>query len=264
MNQHRFVFVCGLHRSGTSLLFRSLRDHPLLSGFQNTGSPEDEGMHLQTVYPPSGRYGGAGEFGFHAEAHLTEDSPLVSEENRRRLFHEWARYWDLEKPYLLEKSPPNLIRARFLQAMFPDSYFIVLLRHPLAVSYATRAWYRRFRVYWRSLSRILEHWLVCHEIFLADRPYLKRVMILTYENFVADPSAWLNNVYTFLGVEPVPVRQTVLTGVNEKYFAMWRREQQNPFTRWQARSLIRRLEPRVRRFGYSLVDLNRVAPPDFL
>ena len=28
-------------------------------------------MHLQTVYPPSGHYGGAGAFGFHPEAHLT-------------------------------------------------------------------------------------------------------------------------------------------------------------------------------------------------
>ena len=59
IDQHRYIFVCGLHRSGTSVLFRSLRDHPEVSGFQGTASPEDEGMHLQTVYLPSGRYGGA-------------------------------------------------------------------------------------------------------------------------------------------------------------------------------------------------------------
>ena len=78
ISQHRYIFVGGLHRSGTSVLFRALRDHPEVSGFQGTASPEDEGMHLQTVFPPSGRYGGAGEFGFHPEAHLTEASPLVS------------------------------------------------------------------------------------------------------------------------------------------------------------------------------------------
>src|SRR5919109_2236774 len=98
---HRFIFVCGLHRSGTSVLFRSLRDHPEVSGFHCTPSPEDEGMHLQTIFLPSGRYGGAGEFGFHPEAHLTESSRLVSEANRRKLFSEWGRYWDLSKKYLL-------------------------------------------------------------------------------------------------------------------------------------------------------------------
>ena len=103
MQNHRFIFVCGLHRSGTSILFKSLRDHPEVSGFHNTNSPEDEGMHLQTVYKPSGAYGGAGKFGFNPELHLTEASPLVTEENRKKLFEEWTPYWDLSKQYLLEK-----------------------------------------------------------------------------------------------------------------------------------------------------------------
>lgn len=257
MQNHRFVFVCGLHRSGTSIMFRSLRDHPSLSGFHNTNSPEDEGMHLQTVYHPSGYYGGAGKFGFNPEAHLTETSPLVTDVNRAKLFKEWSPYWELEKPYLLEKSPPNLIRTRFLQAMFPDSYFIILLRHPLAVSYATRNWYKQYRIYWRGLPRILEHWLVCHEIFMEDRPHLKRTMMLTYEQFVAEPSKWTNKIYNFLGVEDFPNQQKVLSGVNDKYFSKWRKDQQGFFSGITTKSLINRFETRFNRFGYSLVDLNR-------
>jgi hypothetical protein len=64
----------------------------------------------------------------------------VTPENRQKLFEEWSRYWDVSKPYLLEKSPPNLIRTRFLQAMFPSSYFVVLLRHPIPVALATQPW----------------------------------------------------------------------------------------------------------------------------
>ena len=45
------VFVGGLHRSGTSLVHRCLALHPAVSGFSGTGVPEDEGQHLQTVYP---------------------------------------------------------------------------------------------------------------------------------------------------------------------------------------------------------------------
>ena len=51
------VFVGGLHRSGTSLVHRCLASHPAVSGFSDTGVPEDEGQHLQTVYPPDFRHG---------------------------------------------------------------------------------------------------------------------------------------------------------------------------------------------------------------
>lgn len=257
MENHRFIFVCGLHRSGTSILFKSLRDHPDISGFSNTLSPEDEGMHLQTVYKPSGHYGGAGKFGFHPEAHLTELSPLVTDGNRQKLFSEWSPYWDLGKPYLLEKSPPNLIRTRFLQAMFPDSYFIVLMRHPLAVSYATRNWYRQFGVYWRSLPSIFEHWLVCHEIFLQDRNSLKNSIIVKYEQFVSNPTLHANTIYQFLGLHSHPNTQKVLSGVNAKYFSKWQKDHLGFLSRFVARKMVNRFESRLSSFGYSLIDLER-------
>ena len=260
LSDHRYIFVCGLHRSGTSVLFRSLRDHPEVSGFQGTASPEDEGMHLQTVYAPSGRYGGAGAFGFHPEAHLTESSPLVSEENRKKIFSEWSQYWDLNKVYLLEKSPPNIVRTRFLQAMFPNSYFIVMLRHPLAVSYATQRWYRKYKINWRGFPRILEHWLICHEIFKADQRYLKNSFVVKYEEFVAEPEMWVNNMYHFLGLSDFSVGQKILSDVNKKYFKIWNNKLSGFFSGPMNRSLINRYEERVRCFGYSLKDLNWIGP----
>ncbi|HXD09841.1 MAG TPA: sulfotransferase [Anaerolineales bacterium] len=259
MDDHHFIFVCGLHRSGTSILFRSLRDHPKVSGFLNTVSPEDEGMHLQSVYYPSGHYGGAGEFGFHREAHLTESSPLVSESNRNKLFREWAKYWDLTKPYLLEKSPPNVIRTRFLQAMFPNSSFIVLVRHPLAVTYATWAWYRFHRFHTRRFARILEHWLVCHELFLEDRKHLKNVLLLKYEEFVADPNAWVNRINSFLRLDNHQAHQKILSNVNKKYFGYWSRDLKSWHSSISTRPLIARYEDRFKKFGYSLIDLDQAA-----
>ncbi|WP_121971331.1 sulfotransferase [Leptolyngbya sp. BC1307] len=154
---HQFVFVCGLHRSGTSLLFKCIGEHPDISRFKDTGVPEDEGQHLQSVFKPASTYGGWGKFGFNKNAYLTEASSLVCDRNKARLFSEWQKFWDLEKTLLLEKSPPNLIRMRFLQAMFPNSYFIVLKRHPIAVSYATQ------KVNKKSIYSLIEHWLVCYE-----------------------------------------------------------------------------------------------------
>ena len=83
-------------------------------------------------------YGAPDKFAFHADARLDETSPLVNEQTRERLINEWGAFWDLSSPVLLEKSPPDLIRTRFLQALFPEAYFIVVRRHPFTSSLARR------------------------------------------------------------------------------------------------------------------------------
>ena len=92
------MFVGGLHRSGTTLLGRCMSEHPQVSGFSGTGATEDEGQHLQTVYRAANEHGGPGRFGFDPAAHLTEDSPLVSDESRRLLLEREGRAVDRVGP----------------------------------------------------------------------------------------------------------------------------------------------------------------------
>lgn len=241
----RFVFICGLHRSGTSVLFQCLRDHPMISGFKNTNVPEDEGQHLQTVFPRAMEYGGPGRFGFNPNSYLDEDSPLVSEENAKQIFAEWSGYWDLNKPVLLEKSPPNLVRTRFLQALFPNSFFIVLLRHPVAVAYATQKWAAR------EIEFILKHWVVCHDVFETDRSHLKRVITLKYELFVEQPLEHLNRIYDFLDLPSCSISTEIKTGLNNQYFEKWTPDEETK---------CEYLEDEIKRFGYSLHNLNYCQP----
>ena len=246
MHSHKFIFLCGLHRSGTSPLFRLLREHPEISGFRDTGVPEEEGQHLQNVFLPASAYGGPGQFGFTDEAHLTEKSALISDENRERLFAQWARYWDVSKPYLMEKSPPNLIRTRFLQALFPESYFVVLYRHPIAASFATRKWSSN------SLELLFEHWVRCHALFEEDRPYLRRVHVLKYENLIRDTSGEITKICEFVGL-PGHCCSPLNREGNSTYFAMWQdfmSGSANP----EAGHIVSKYESEVRRHGYSLVD----------
>lgn len=254
LDDRQLVFIAGLHRSGTSALHECLREHPQISGFCNTGVREDEGQHLQTVLPPDKFYGGSGIFGFHPSAHATESSPLAGEENAAQMFRQWSRFWDLSKPVLIEKSPPNLVRTRLLQALFPQAKFVIITRHPVAVSYATQKWK------WITLHRLLRHWLHCHQLLLNDLPYLRHAYVLKYEAFVRDPAGELAGVCRFLGVDEASLIPSVYDA-NGKYFSWWKQRQVRVI-RWKYLPiglylywLERAYEERVRHFGYSLKEL---------
>ena len=254
MERHRFVFLAGLHRSGTTLLARLLAAHPEISGFSGTGVPADEGQHLQSVYPAAATYGGPGRFGFAPESHLTEASPLASEENARAIYDEWSAHWDLARPVLLEKSPPNLLKTRFLQALFPGSAFVVIVRHPIPVSIPTARW-RGTRRY----DRLLEHWLRCHAVFEEDRERLERVHVLRYEQLVRDPAGVLREIFEFLELDPIEPSEPVEPGANEKYFRQWKELKRDPLMRVFLDLVSLRYERRVRRYGYSLLSPERAA-----
>ena len=245
VDDHRFVFLAGLHRSGTTLLARLLAAHPGVSGFSGTGVDADEGQHLQTVYPPAKVWGGPGRFGFAPEAHFTEEQ--ASPEKARTLFEEWAPHWDLSRPVLVEKSPPNLLKTRFLQALFPGSRFVVIVRHPIPVSIPTARW-RGTRRY----DRMIEHWLRCHDVFEADRPHLERVHVLTYEELVREPEATLRATFEFLELEPIAPSEPVQGGANEKYFRQWDEMKRDLRMRALLDFTELRYERRVRRWGYRL------------
>jgi hypothetical protein len=244
------VFVGGLHRSGTSLMHEALRAHPEISGFQNTGVPEDEGQHLQTLYPPAMAFGGPGRFGFDDRAYMDETHPLSSPTTARALMNQWRPYWDAGKNTLVEKSPTNLVRTRFLQSLFPDARFVMIMRHPLAVSYATRKWTKA------TIEQLIQHWLVCHERFTADLAYLHHVYVTTYEQLVDDPEQIFDGVCAFVGVERIPFTATVRRGMNDRYFREWDRDAQGV--------MALRYEERVRTLGYSLLAPHEARRPTFL
>ncbi len=267
-DDHRLIFVGGLHRSGTSMLARTIAEHPAVSAISDSGVPEDEGQHLQTVYPKPSAAQQAGRFAFVPGAHLTERSPLVTDENRRKLFGEWAQHWNLQCPQLLEKSPPNLIMTRFLQAMFPTARFVIVIRHPIAVACATQKW---------SGSRphqLIRHWLVAHEMFAADAPLVDKLLAVRYEDMVADPDGCFGRVFDFLGLDDPAPGRTVASGVNsdnfradrqprsevnERYFLSWDDRRRRRVKRTYLDLVELFYERRARRFGYSLRQ-PRLAP----
>ena len=193
---YKYVFVCGLGRSGTSVLARNVARLEDCTGFRNTGVLEDEGQFLQDVYQSDNVYGGAAGFGFDPRAHLTETSPLLTPENAMKLRQSWEKHWDPGKAIRVEKTPGHLLKTRFLQAVFPESYFIVIRRHPVPVSIANN---QRWKVTFAPLHNLFDHWLHCYGLFDEDKKYLKHVYELTYEDYIQNPDKCYQEIADFIG-----------------------------------------------------------------
>jgi len=257
--EHHFTFIGGLHRSGTTALRRMVQSHPLVSGFSNTGVDEDEGQFLQDIYPTDKYFGGPGIFGLHSEAHMTEDSALLPAA-KERLFYKWAPHWDLSKPFLVEKTPGNLIRSRFLQEIFPNSSFIFITRHPVACTLATLKWQNRV-----SVSSMIKHWVNCHNVFLQDQFYLRRKILISYEELCSCPIETMVRISRHIGVRADMVTDFVDNSLNKRYFMEWKTGDYRlwggndhwkaPLQRWrnlaESAYISRRYERDINRFGYS-------------
>lgn len=264
LRPERLVFVGGLHRSGTTPLARVVASHPGVSGLSETGVKEDEGQHVQRVYPKAKLYGGAGRFALDDRAHLTEASPLVSSTTAERLLEAWTPYWDLDKPLLLEKSPPNLVMGRFLQAVFPGSAMVIVLRHPVVVALSTQKWRRlasRNPLNRTSLSDLVRHWLRAHELLRQDLPFLARVHLLRYEDLVADPQSELVRIQRFLGLsEPIP-SGGMNPSFSNPYEAQWEAMTVGtPWKRQRRAAIEERFGDQIAEYGYDVRDLRVTGP----
>lgn len=229
------------------MLHRLLRAHPAISGFTNTGAGEDEGQHLQNVYPRTSTYGGPGRFAFDERAHFTESSNIVSPIARATLLKDWSRYWDLSRPVLIEKSPTNLIRARFLQALFPGAKFIFIVRHPIPVSHSTQKFLHNIQKWTgQSESELIRHWLVAHDIFLNDLAYVQCWAWFRYEDLITKPQITLKALFDFLGLPSIFPAEPVMGNIGIRHGSTY--EPASSFGQFSDRSPASIME----HFGYQL------------
>lgn len=253
-DRNDLVFVGGVHRSGKTVLARALAQCAQVSLLHRSAAgKDDEGQHLQTVYPSARAHGGAGRFALDERAHLTETSSLATTANAHKLLSEWRPYWDVSRRYLVETSPPNVLMTRYLQELYPHAYFVMVLRHPVAVAMATREWKRNLPV-----SVAMENWFRAYETLRSDASLLRRLRVVRYEDLVAAPDRTVRSVAAFLGATADGQAGTVGANANGPYFSLWRGYAASllPWRRSLVQRMRSRYEPDLNRWGYSLTDLD--------
>ncbi len=202
----RYVFVAGLHRTGTSLLTRLLSGHPAIGAITGSPAPEDEGCYLQGAIPHTARHGIPGHYALDPAQHHVEGSFYDTLETRRRLVADWDLWFPEQGSWRIEKSPVNLMRMRLYQQLFPLAQFIVILRHPEAMAAALSKWTDR------AQQDLVAYALDAYDIVARDLEYLHAACVIRYEDLVRDPERVMAGLFAFLDLEPRPICEPVRDG----------------------------------------------------
>jgi hypothetical protein len=211
------IFIIGLNKSGTSLLYLLLSQHESVSPIKafKAFTPKGPGaamLHMEKYGIGEGQKipdlpeklrkveGGGGRFAgpaFLDQYRLTEadaepgDAARVAAAYRRAMVRPDAR--------LCEKTPPNILRTRYLQALFPDAAFVAVVRDP----YANVSANGKKRSKWGGVEEQARHWANAYSTFLADRSHLRRCLLVHYERLVEDTDRELRRVCAFCGIPAV-------------------------------------------------------------
>lgn len=189
-----WVFLVGCYNSGTTLLAELLGQHPSISALPTEGHfitdqfVKDYDIGLPRMWVEREDLFRLNE---------TDDGP-----DPVRLTKEWAMRLDCSKPVLLEKSPPNSAKTRWLQKHFDNAHFVGIVRDPYAVSEGiTRKADPKHLINSWPIEMSAYQWMRSNQILQQDAEYLQRFMWVKYEDLADDTVGTLNKITEFVGVE---------------------------------------------------------------
>jgi hypothetical protein len=205
-----------LHRSGTTMVEALLQAQCDVSVLRCGDVSENEGQHLQDVYPRALDHGGPGKFAFAPEMHgaAVEAGAATL---RNRLLRCWTPWVEGDASVLLEKSPPNLVRIDWLRSVFPGAKFVIVTRDPRVVAAATAKWARM------SVPELVFHWSVAHGA--AAMAMGADCVHIRYEDLCRDSASEITRVIKALDlpsramVLDLPDRYASLTDTDSEYLS---------------------------------------------
>jgi hypothetical protein len=226
------VFIVGCPRSGTSITADLFATHPHVANWSEAGEIWDP----DTYYDP--------------QANHHWDASMVTKEDAARL-HAWFEYYRQRrgKQRFMNKHPRNSVRIGYINRVFPDAFFVHVIRDGRAVvnSIVTEIENEPFRqeipfgnfckpLNWREFLRddpieqAALQWREIVRFVLNQRGKLKgRYYELTYEDLCRDPRGTLASAFSFvelLATEEVMANvPRSLKNMNLKYQAKLSKDQ---------------------------------------
>jgi hypothetical protein len=240
MDIDRPIFIVGSGRSGTTILYGLMALHPELCWFSNLtarypGLPGLAALHRSLDVPllgdwmkgrlverkrPSLKPSEAGNIyhaycGFDSSRRMTSDDLTSQMEGRfKRIVEGHLRATG--KPRFMNKQTANAQRISVISRMFPDAYYVHIIRDGRAVAYSLLRveWWNEDDIWW--LGEMPEDWAcadkdplkVCalqwqhdvleilnHRHLLGDR-YLE----IRYEDLVRQPREVVSEAFSFCGL----------------------------------------------------------------
>jgi hypothetical protein len=187
LDKSYWLFILGCNNSGTTLLNRLLATHP------NIRSLPKEGHALTRGLPNATEMGVSRVFSERLDAFrwTEENDPTPA----ARIKYDWAYYYDPRPGALLEKTPTNSLRSRWLQENFRPARFVTIVRSPYAVCEGIR------RRKGHTIEQAARHWNRVHQILLEDMPLLEECLWLRYEDLCIDLENQLRRLEQFLKLE---------------------------------------------------------------
>ena len=237
---HRPVIIASLPRTGSTMLFDALAQSPSVFTVGGESHAIIEGI-------PTLR---AASHGFESSRLTAADATAAVANTLVTRFHQALRDRDGARAAgpvrMLEKTPRNALRVPFLDAVFPDAFFVYLHRDPLAtissmldgwrsgrgVSYpdlpgwSGPPWTFLLVPGWRHLSGrplaeiVAAQWATATRILLDDLEALPpdRWCVTTYDRVTTDPQREIERLCSLARLEwdrrltaPLPVSATALS-----------------------------------------------------
>ncbi|MCG3119063.1 MAG: hypothetical protein ALAOOOJD_01391 [bacterium] len=163
----------------------------------------------------------------------------------------WEKHWDLHKPILLEKSPPNIARAFEIEKVFQPAAFVAMIRNPYA--------------FCESHRRRLDHdvqisagkWIAHAAYQIKNITGLKKLTHFTYERFTEQTPQIKKQILNFMpALQDIDITQSFAAHASDETIQNFNHEKIGRLRRTdidRINAVLQEHEDVLKFFGYELI-----------
>jgi len=198
--KNKWIFLVGCYNSGTTLLSEILRRHPEISGLSTEG-------HFITSEFIKDYDVGLPRMWVDREDLFTLNEGSVGPDPKR-VKKEWAMRLNTKKKYLMEKSPPNVPRMRWINHHFESPYFIGIVRNGYAVAegIARKAKPMHLKKGW-PIEKCAYQWARSNEVMLNNSNQVKNFILIKYEDLTENTADTIETITKYIGAKNYGIDQ---------------------------------------------------------